>query len=522
MKHRSTGFIRCGRLLDRRKFLAFSGMALAAHNIKACADSGGTIIDQIETKLAQGKPVYLGKGPYYFNRELVISRPGAVIIGDSDRGTRIVSRRPLESMIQVRASNCTLRQLVLTLDHDPTMLSEKFEDRYEGEVARARSSGIYVSGASNIDISDVEISRFVNGINLAGGVRQMIDATVISEVAVKIHTKIENNIISNRESVARIYFYDGKSQQGKYCAVRLSATRDIVEISDPMPIYKGQHVKVLLFSNRDVGNRINSLKCANVDFGVLFTYQQSLTINGIVGTSIRNSQGRNDPHTVYGTGDGVHLTSNDVTGRDWETSHVDTGAAYKIRGCAKLNMCNIKSEKSGLGIDLDYCGGARITKSVFSDIGGQLDGKGAVGICVRNCPDIEVVDSKVEISEKFVDDTPGVFRRAIGILVNDRRNDSPRNISLNRIHINFADKTRRDGVGLFISGDQKSHCQVNSTLLLVTKRFTPPLEAAALVTVGRNHRIEICSDGTSALMTRRAVASKAGNIGPLCGKFEDF
>jgi len=305
----------------------------------------------IQAALDAAVHVYMPDGTYLCNTEPLLRSNGNFLEGSGN--ATIVQNTYGFSGVQIRAENCTVKNITFKNFQPKTMLSESLANRYEGNVSRGRASAIYVAaGSNNFNSLQCKVHGFINGVFFSGGQelawREDIPSTytTTSFVLDPGDQKPDHYWVG---SVGRVLSVSGGST-GLFIVTGYNGTTNTITFDAQSPITSASFYYSLYKGFLDTG-RVEQFYMDKVDFGVLAQYSQNLVLTEMTAREIEQTQQVNvRPHTIYVTSYSKNITATNLT-----TYKCVAGQAYKFRGVTNLFLGNAYATDSRGVFTIESC-----------------------------------------------------------------------------------------------------------------------------------------------------------------------
>jgi len=290
----------------------------------------------IQAALDASIHVYMPDGTYLCNTEPILQTDGNFLEGSGN--AVIVQNTYGFSGVQIRAANCTVKNVIFKNLQPKTELSQTLANRYEGNVARSRASAIYVAaGSDNFTCLQCESYGFVIGVNFTGGQelawRTNIASTytTTSFVLAPQDQKPEGYWIG---AVGRVMTVSGGSTDN-FIVTGYTSSTNTITFATQASITATNFYYYLYKGLLDTG-RVEQFYMDKLDFGVLIQYSKNIVMTEMVAEEIEQTQQVNvRPHTIYNTSYSENITATNLT-----TYKNTNGQAYKFRGVTNLFLGN--------------------------------------------------------------------------------------------------------------------------------------------------------------------------------------
>jgi hypothetical protein len=356
----------------------------------------------------------LGAGLFPASAELIIDVPNVELVGQGDK-TVIMPQTYGWMGVGLFAPYTAARRLKVVNPYPKTPLSTALANRYRGDVARCRASGIYVA-ASYCVVEDISTNGMINGVYAAGGDRYQAVPQLVATRTVKLAASDAKSTDIFTGSKIRCFFTSGAT--GWINIIAYNVATNTVTVEDDIAITGSPTLYVVIGPNH-TDNKVRRIYPNFVDFGVLSTGQNNFEIYDIETPNVIQTQETNArPHTVYVSGDNGEFGNANVRIGRIKCDFSPDGHVVKARNVKGLTIENVVCTRSRGGFAVETCADVQIATVASRDMGPQPS-RPEIGNII-DCSDVKVSDLKGSVLSTYTDKVNGVAHaglRPIGLLI---------------------------------------------------------------------------------------------------------
>lgn len=331
------------------------------------------------------KRIYVPSGHYKINSEMVLGN-NVVVYGDGD--SSVIEQTVWGyGVIQFRGQGCCAHDLLCLNTRPKTPLSTSLSQRYEGDVSRQRSTGVYVLSDGNCRIENVRVENFVNAVTLLGPRIWTINQTISGATTTTFPLSTQDQQADGYYVGSLIRVLGGPDTS---VVTIIAYIGNVVTVSPAWSAANnGSGIYYLILTGKGIQNRINNVTGINVDFGVIGIMQQDCMIDGLQCVGIVQTQEANArPHAIY-FADRMPQQTVNLTVSNCTTNGCDNGSAYKFASVLGLTASNMHASGARGVMDIEECVGGTIVGLCGSEMGTAA---GMHGMLITSCDDM-VIDS---------------------------------------------------------------------------------------------------------------------------------
>lgn len=328
--------------------------------------------------------LYIPPGHYIITSEMIINTDNTTVYG-AGQSSIIEQKVWGRGVIQLRGQGCCARDLLCLNTQPKTPLSTALSQRYEGDVSRQRSTGVYVLSEGNCRVENVRVENFVNAVTLLGPRIWTTNQTVSSATTTTFPLAAQDQQADGYYDECLIRVLGGPDTS----VVTITAyINNVVTVSPAWSsANNGSGICYLILTNKGSQNKMNGVTGINVDFGVIGIMQQDCMIDGIQCVGIVQTQEENArPHAIY-FADRLPQQTVNLTVSNCTTDGCDNGSAYKFVSVLGLAASNLHARAARGVTDIEECFSGTIVGQCGSEMGTSA---GMHGMLITNCDDMTI------------------------------------------------------------------------------------------------------------------------------------